>query len=475
LRRRDILLGGAALAAAAGITGLFRLAGDAGTEMSLDALIADIEERTFRYFWLTTNPLNGLARDRFPSASAASVAAVGFALTACPIGAERGYVGRTEAAKRALATLRFLDRAQPDPDTPGPAGYKGFFYHYLEVRSGERAGTCEVSTIDTALLLAGVLFCQSYFDAATPQEQEIRDLADSIYRRVDWRWAQTRPPSIGHGWTPEKGPIPYDWMGFSEAAILYLLALGSPTHAVGEEAWTAWTATFDGSWGSYGGEPHVAFASLFGHLCSHAWVDFRDIRDGYIADRGLDYFENSRRAVHAQRAYAIANPGRWKDYGPDVWGISASDGPADGTWLYEGEPRRFRTYAARGAAGPWPFDDGTLTPTAVLAALGVAPEVAEPAIATIYRRYGRHIYSTYGFLDAFNPSFDFDVPVHPGRIVPGTGWVDSDYIGIDQGLILAMVENYRSGLVWRVMRRNPYLRRGLERAGFTGGWLDAAG
>ncbi len=438
---------------------------------ALDPFIADVQERTFRFFWNTTNPQNGLVRDRFPTSSPASIAAVGFALTAYPIGVERGYVTRAAARERVIATLRFFDEAPQGPEPRGKAGHNGFFYHFLDMETGSRFEDCELSTVDTALFLAGALFCQSYFNEDDPDEALIRELAEKIYARVDWRWAQIRPPAISHGWAPECGFLEYDWRGYNEAMIVYLLALGSPTHPVEDAAWGEWTSTYDRSWRNDFGEPHLAFAPLFGHQYSQTWIDFRGLRDSYLSHRGIDYFENNRRAVYAQRAYAVANPHGWKDYGSNVWGVTASDGPADVEREYAGKLRLFRSYAGRGVVGPDEYDDGTIAPTAVLGSIAFAPEIVIPTIRELHRRYGEHIYSDYGFLDAFNPSFDFDVPLVHGHCIPGFGWVASDYLGIDQGPIVAMIENGHSGLVWRVMRRNPHLRRGLERAGFTGGWL----
>jgi hypothetical protein len=438
-----------------------------------DSLIADVQHRTFRYFWETTNPDTGLAVDRYPSRSPASIAAIGFALTAYPIGVKRGYITRAQAVERVLTTLRFLDSAPQGPAREGVAGYKGFFYHYLNPVTGTRAAESELSTVDTALLLGGVLFCQAYFDREAGPEAEIRRLAEAIYSRVDWRWAQVRSPAICHGWTPEAGFLEFDWRGYNEAMIVYLLALGSPTHAVDASAWEAWTSTYDGSWNSDFGLPHLAFAPLFGHQYCQTWVDFRGLQDAYLRARGIDYFENNRRAVYAQRAYAVANPHGWKDYGVDVWGVTASDGPADVTCDYDGKPRLFRAYFARGAAEHG-YDDGTLAPTALIASIAFAPEIVLPALREVTHRFGAHIYSDYGFLDAFNPSFNYNGPLQHGRCIPGFGWVASDYLGIDQGPIVAMIENHRSGLIWKAMRNSVPLRRGLQRAGFTGGWLGAS-
>ena len=428
-------------------------------------LLADLEERTFRYFWETADPLNGLVPDRYPGPPVASVAAVGFALTAYPIGIERGYVSRSEARARVLATLRFFARAHNE---------HGFFYHFIDMRTGLRANNSEVSTVDTALLLAGMLFCQSYFDSSSPQDREIRRLTLKIYAQADWTWAQPRSQAVALAWTPEEGFSGSDWSGYNEAMLVYILALGSPTHPISADAWAQWTSTYDRFWGTMYDQTYLNFAPMFGHQYTHVWVDFRGIRDAYMRAHGLDYFENSRRATYAQRRYAIANPRRWRAYGKNIWGMSASDGPGPAKLLYLGEDRSFLNYAARGvgvgAGGV--VDDGTIAPTAAISSLPFAPEIVIPATLEMYQRFGTSIYSSYGFLDAFNASFlTAGQPQGKGE---QAGWVDPDYVGIDEGPILAMIENYRSDLVWRVMRANRYLRGGLERAGFTGGWLARA-
>jgi hypothetical protein len=438
---------------------------------AVEPFLLDLQERTFRFFWDTANPDNGLIPDRYPSRSYSSIAAVGFGLTTYPIAVERGYVTREQARERVLATLRFLARAPQSASARGASGYRGFFYHFLDMETGTRSGDSELSTVDTALLVAGALFCQSYFNGTDREDQEIRSLVDEIYRRVDWRWAQPKAPAISLGWSPEKGFLKYDWRGYNEAMLVYLLALGSPTFPVGGDAWTEWTSTYDKSWGTFFGQEFLGFPPLFGHQYTHVWLDFRHIQDAYMRRRGLDYFENSRRAVYAQQAYAIANPGRCKDYGAMIWGITASDGPAD-LILEDTTGRRvFRSYAARGIDAAGKHDDCTLAPTAAIASIPFAPEVAIPAVLEMHRRFGEHLYSKYGFLDAVNPTFTYDVKILHGRRIAGFGWVDVDYLGIDQGAIVAMLENYRSALIWRVMRNNSYLRRGLERAGFSGGWL----
>jgi hypothetical protein len=440
------------------------------------AFLDTLEQRTFAFFWERSDPTTGLTPDRWPTPSFSSIAAVGFALTAYPIGVDRGYVTRAEAAARTAATLDWFWRAPQGPAPSGTSGYQGFFYHFLEMPGGARFKDVELSTVDTGLLLMGVLFAQQYFDQPDPVETGIRATADSLYRRVNWQWAQRSPPLVNMGWKPETGGggwQPLDWMGFNEAMLVYLLALGSPTFPIDSTAWDKWTSTY--AWGSYYGQSHIGFAPLFGHHYTHVWVDFRGIRDGYTAAHGLDYFENSRRATLSQRAYATQNPAGWQGYGANVWGLSACDGPADATHDFNGRSRRFLTYAARGASFNEVRDDGTIAPTAAAGSLPFAPEIVLPALVAMRERYGDWLFGQYGFLDAFNPSFQFtDVPVSQGRLVPGQGWFDTDYLGIDQGPILGMIANYRADFVWRYMRKSPYIIRGLRRAGFRGGWLDGA-
>jgi hypothetical protein len=442
-----------------------------GTTFSPDEVLDDLEERTFRFFWETTNADNGLVPDRYPTPSFSSIAAIGFGLTAYGIGVERGYISREDARARVLTTLRFLSDAPQGPDAAGTTGFNGFFYHFLDMQTGERFQDVELSTVDTALMMAGVLFCQSYFDEDDPDEAEIRQLAEDLYGRVDWTWAQARPPAISHGWKPEDGFLPFDWLGYNEAMVVYILALGSPTHAVEPEAWDLWTAPYDQQWGTFDGQEHLFFPPLFGHQYSHVWIDFRGIQDAFMSEKGIDYFENSRRATLAQQSYAIDNPEGWKGYEENVWGLTACDGPADVEHEFGGDTREFHSYSAR---GPHQTDDGTIAPTAAVSSIAFAPDEAIAATVEMRNRFGDNIYDQYGFLDAFNPSFDFDdVPLASGEVVPGFGWVDTDHLGIDQGPILAMLENHRSELVWQVMQRNPHIRTGLERAGFTGGWLEA--
>ncbi|MGQ0702977.1 MAG: glucoamylase family protein [Gemmatimonadales bacterium] len=461
-------------------SGLWFACGTPGTppngrpsQVRIEALLDTVSQRTFAFFWERTDPQTGLTPDRWPTRSFSSIAAVGFALTAYPVGVEAGYVTRAAAAERVQRTLQFF-LALPQGEAPsGTGGYRGFFYHFLDQTTGLRYQNVELSTIDTALLLAGVLFCREYFDGSDGLEPVIRAYADSLYRRVEWTWIQPRPPLVAMGWTPESGFHQLDWRGYNEAMLLYVLALGSPTHRIAVEAWPAWTATYQ--WGSFYGQDHVGFAPLFGHHYSHVWIDFRGITDDYMQERGIDYAENSRRATYAQRSYAMANPNGWLGYGANAWGLSASDGPGDLTHPVNGQSRRFFTYAARGADFTEVRDDGTVAPTAAAGSLPFAPEIVGPALATMRDLYGDGLFGQYGFLDAFNPTWRWSDPgPQMGRVLAGKGWFDTDYLGIDQGPILAMIANYRSELVWRYMRKSPYVIQGLRRAGFQGGWLDQA-
>ena len=436
------------------------------------AFLDDLEKRTFDFFWETANPENGMVPDRWPSRPFASIAAIGFGLTAYGVGVEREYITREQARERTAATLRFLWRAPQGPGTADIIGDRGFYYHFLNMETGLRHQTTELSTIDSALLLAGVLFAQSYFDGDDAIETEIRALADSIYLRVEWPYFQTDDRGITMAWRPEPDRLfgPARWNGYDESMILHVLALGSPTHPAGVEIWDHYTSSY--TWGEYYGHEHLAFTPLFGHQYSHVWIDFRGIQDAFMREKGIDYFENSRRATLAQKAYAEDNPDEWVGYGGDFWGLTASDGPRDTLVTVSGRERRFHSYWARGASLEGVRDDGTLVPTAAGGSIPFAPEITIPALMAMKERYGDHLYQQYGFLDAFNPTFDLPIEPRRGAVVPGQGWFDDDYLGIDQGPIVLMIENYRSGLVWETMKKNVYIVRGLCRMGFSGGWLE---
>lgn len=473
--RRSFLMGstmvGALLAAGGCAT---RPSAGAGGELAADLI--ELQKRTFDWFVHVTDRERGLTPDRWPTESFCSVAAVGSALTCWPIGVERGWMSREEARTRTLNTIRFFHDAPQGPEATGVAGHKGFFYHFLDMRTGTRFGQVELSTVDTALLLGGMLFAARFFDGHQVEEAEIRRLAQAVYDRVEWDWAVIRPNRITMGWHPETGFIPSDWNVYNEGMIVLLMAIGSTTHPVPASVWDEWCSVYDRSWTEDYGPKHLHFGPMFGHQYSHMWIDFRGIRDAWMRDRqaeapGLDYFENSVRAVAAQRAYAVANPGGWDGYSAEVWGITACDGPGDFKQVIDAREREFFSYSAR---GPGERDDGTLAPTAALGSYPFAPAEVTACFRAIKDRYGSALYTEWGFLDSFNPTLtEREGRLMHGRIAPGVGWVDGDYLGIDQGPIVIMLENGRSDFVWRHMRGEANLTRGLKRAGFTGGWLDA--
>jgi hypothetical protein len=470
IRRRAValILITSACTSATSITGISGPTPPSALTARQTAFLDTLERRTFNWFWERSDPNNGLTPDRWPSKSFSSIAAVGFALTAYPVGVERGYVARADAAQRTLNTLRFMYNAPQGSQATNVTGYKGFFYHFLDMQTGFRFEQVELSTIDTSLLMGGVLFCQSYFTGSDATESAIRAYADSLYLRIDWAWAVNSPPVVSMGWHPENGFINSDWKGYDEGMIVYVLALGSPTHSIDPASWIEWTKTYQ--WAAFYGQTHVNFAPLFGHQYSHVWIDFRGIQDAYMRGNGIDYFENSRRATISQRLYAIDNPGQWTGYGANIWGLTAGDGPFDTTFVINGRSRLFWTYTARGAGAGEIHDDGTISPTAAGGSVPFAPEIAIPALIAMREKYGDNLFSTYGFLDDFNPTLVNATPKY-GRLAPGIGWFDTDYLGIDQGPIIAMIENYRSDLIWKTMRKNPYIVAGLKKAGFTGGWL----
>ena len=430
--------------------------------------IDDLEKRTFQWFWDSADPETGLIPDRYPSPQTfASVASSGFGLTAYGIGVSRHYITREQAVTRTLASLHFL-LSMPQNDSPTQAaGYHGFFYHFLNPETGFRLNTdIELSSIDTALLMQGVLFAYSFYDQNTPEEQEIRTLADTLYQRVDWQWMKRPDNRLSMGWSPEHKFITNYWEGYSEGMMIYILAIGSPVpaYALTPASWTAWLATNDQRWGTYYGQTFLNFAPLFGHQYTHAWIDFRGIQDSWIKSKDIDYFENSRRAAYSQQAYAKANPGKWIGYSDSIWGLTASDGPGDVTQKVDGRELHFSSYAARGTGRDFTQDDGTIAPTAALGSIAFAPEIVIPSLRKLRSQYGNEIYGKYGFVDAFNPTFK------TGK----TFWSDKEYLGIDQGPILLMIENWRTGLVWNIMKKNPYIQKGLRDAGFHGGWLETS-
>jgi len=424
-----------------------------------DEELARLERDTFKYFADEANAENGLIPDNTRQGAPSSLAAVGFALTVYPIGVERGYMTRAEAIKRSLITLRFFHDG-PQGTGPDAVGYKGFYYHFLDMKTGRRVWSSEVSTIDTTFLLAGALAAAMYFDGPTKDEREIRRLAEALYARADWHWAQNGGLTVTHGWKPETGFIKYRWTGYSEALILYVLGLASATFPLPEESYRAWTRTY--KWKKLYGYELLYAGPLFIHQLSHMWIDFRGIQDEYMSGKAIDYFENSRRATYVQQAYAMRNPKGLAGYHRYSWGITASDGPGPAVRRIKGKTRRFYDYVAR--AIPYGPDDGTLAPWAVAGSLPFAPEVVLPSLRRINEKYPE-MTSKYGLKCSYNPTFTSGSRKRKS-------WVSDGYYGLDQGPIVMMIENYRSGLVWRLMRQCPSIIKGLRRAGFQGGWLE---
>ena len=409
------------------------------------------------YYLRETNRDNGLIADKTMPGSPASIAAIGLALATAPVVVEREIVGRQEAAAIVLKKLRFF-RDSPQGPEPDATGYKGFYYHFLDMKSGRRVWDCELSTMDTGFLIAGVLTVATYFDRNDPIERAIRETADFLYRRVDWRWATDGGAAITHGWKPETGFIPYRYEGYDEGLLLYVLALGSPTFSLGPESYAAWTSTFQ--WKEVYDWEYLYSGPLFTHQLSHLFIDFKGIRDAFMRSRGIDYFENSRRATYIQREYAIRNPLEFAMYGETCWGFTACDGPGWVNRTIKGTDRRFFDYVARGA--PFGPDDGTIAPWVVAASLPFAPEIVLPTLQN-FNSLDLGMTDSYGFKTSFNPTFE----------VEGSqcGWVSPCYFGIDQGPLVLMIENYRTGLLWSVTKRCSYIVEGLRRAGFQEGWL----
>ena len=417
-----------------------------------DAMLDRLQHAAFDYFLAATSLSNGLVADTSRAGSPCSIAAVGFALSAYPVGVERGWIARGAAIERVLAALRFFS----DSDQSGTAtatGYRGFYFHFLDVETGLRVWQSELSSIDTALLIAGMLTAAAYFDGESEAEAELRQLAELLYRRVDWRWAQREGGAMSQGWKPECGFLHYGWDGYNEALLLYVLGLGSPTHPLTDASFEAWTLTYQ--WENIYGYDFLYAGPLFVHQFSHAWIDFRGIRDRFMREKGCDYFENSRRATHVQREYAIRNPRGFAGYGQDCWGLSAGDGPSVEPQAVSGRRQAFYGYAARGV--PWGPDDGTICGSSTLASVVFAPEIALPAVREMVASRAESLRAS-GFNETANAP-------------AAAGWVSEGQFALDQGLIVLMVENFRTGLAWRIVRRSPWIRAGLKRAGFKGGWL----
>jgi hypothetical protein len=424
----------------------------ADDEVMLDGL----QRAAFGYFLQAVNPANGLVADTSREQSPASIAVVGFALAAYPVAVERGWMARADAVERTLAALRFF-RDSDQSDSPEATGHRGFYYHFLDMHTGARVWRSELSMIDTALLIAGALTAGMYFRAHSADEIELRELVDALYHRIDWKWAQHNGTTINHGWKPECGFLRYCWEGYSEAIVLYVLALASPTHPIDPDCYHAWTATYQ--WENLYGYDFLYAGPLFVHQFSHAWIDFRGIQDRFMREKRCDYFENSRRATEVQREYTRRNPHRFVGYDEHCWGLTACDGPSPELPQLANRRHRVFGYAARGV--PYGPDDGTIAGWAALASLPFAPEIALGAARSMGRRYPEMI-TGQRYASSFNPTL---------ASADHRAWVAAGLFGLDQGIVVMMIENYRTELMWRLMRDCACVGLGLRRAGFRGGWL----
>jgi hypothetical protein len=419
---------------------------------SEEIMLDSIQHKTFLFFLNEHHPEWGIVKDRAAAWAPSSTASTGFGIPSFAIGVERKWITREHAAQITLNMLNFYMNSVQSRDTAA-AGYKGFYYHFHRMNSGTREWKCELSSVDTGLLMMGILFARNYYDANNEVEAQIRSLAGVLLGRIDWNFMQM--PNTGEfantismGWYPESGLHHMGWRGYNEALFLYVLAAGSGMKNV-EESYQAWLNSY--KWKTpYEGLSHAAFPPLFGHQFSHAFIDYRGLVDSYMKSKGIDYFENSRRATLVQRMYAMENPYGWIGYDSLCWGVTASDGP---TAKHNFNGKVFEGYAGRGTSGPDYnyFDDGTIAPYASISSLPFAPEVVFPTIKSMLQRNDHKLWGKYGFYDAFNPT---------------ANWVNDDFIGIAQGPMLIMIENFRTGLVWNYVMKDPIIQKGLNTLGY---------
>lgn len=418
-----------------------------------EKMLDSIQHKTFLFFLNEHQPEMGIVKDRTTSESPSSIAATGFGIPSFAIGAERKWITREQAAEITLRILQFFINSVQSTDI-NVTGYKGFYYHFLKMDTGTRKWDCELSSVDTGILMMGIIFARNYYDLDNETEKQIRSIATRLLDRVDWNFmllpaSGKSANTISMGWTPEKGLADFGWRGYNEALFLYVLAAGSGM-ANAEKSYKAWLSSY--RWYSpYTGFSHVAFPPLFGHQFSQAFIDFRGIADEYMKVKGIDYFENSRRATYVQRQYAKDNPKGWTGYDSLCWGVTASDGPPE---KYNFDDKKFLGYAGRGTSGPDYnyYDDGTIAPYAPLSSLPFTPEIVLPTIKSMNIKYGKKLWGKYGYYDAFNPT---------------ANWVDDDFLGIDEGPMLMMIENFRTGLIWNYEMKDPIIQKGLNKLGFT--------
>ncbi|MFZ1703985.1 MAG: glucoamylase family protein [Saprospiraceae bacterium] len=423
----------------------------------------ELKKRTFDFFWQTTDTSHCQVLDRYPTKTFSSIAATGFGLSSYIAGIENKYITREEGAQRVYKTLQTLWALPQGPQASDVSGHMGFFYHFLTLDKAHRYKQVELSSIDTGLLMAGVLSCMSYFDdPSNTKEEMIRSLSDSLFRRVDWKWMMKKNGLMSMGWHPEKGFLDSEWAGYNEAMVLLIMAMGSPTHPIPPASWSKWCSTYVVD--TFYGHKNIQFDPLFGHQYSHIWIDFREIQDSFMLKMNDDYFQNSRKATLSNKAYCVANPGKWTGYHQDCWGLTACDGVAFVQKKINGVDRQFYDYKARGACSFQIVDDGTIAPTAAGGSFPFTPVESEACLEFMWNSYYNQLIGEYGFKDAFNLSYT--TSTFP------KGWFDVDYLGIDQGPILLQIENHESELIWNIMKKNPYIVDGLKKAGFKGGWLE---
>lgn len=412
-----------------------------------------LQYRSFKYFLDYCNPKNGLVKDRSTETSPSSIAVVGFAVPVWAIGAEKGWITREHAADLTLNMLKFFWNSEQG-DEKLATGKNGFYYHFIHMKTGERFWNCELSSIDSGLLFCGMIFARNYFNKETPTEIEIKNLSTKLLARADWKFwirssEQRMPYQIGMGWD-EKGFHDAGWFGYTEALFLYVIASGmnlpEPEKAYASfQSTYRWREPFNKNFG------HVVFPALFAHHYSFLWLNPFGLKDSYMKKKRIDYAENSRRATYVNREYSIVNPAKWIGYDSLSWGLSACDGPGD---RFNKEGKVFYGYAARGSAGidSTELDDGTIAPTAAGGSIPFAPEICIPSLMSMKNRYSYlPVFNKYGFLDSFNPTLN---------------WVNPDYLGLDQGPIIIMIENYLNGFVWNYFMKDEIVTKGLKILGF---------
>lgn len=415
------------------------------------ALLGDLQSAAFGYFTRYADPTTGLVADSSKEGSSGSIAATGFALSCYPVAVEHGWMSRADAAETVLRTLSFFAESRQGPEADA-TGYKGFYYHFLHMTTGQRANDCELSTIDTAILMAGIVVAEQYFNGRTETEEKIVALASMLCDRVDWQWALTDDDEIQESWKPESGFVPADWVGYTEAQLLYVIGAGSPTHPLPRRSYERDAADFH--WSRNSGLDWIEAAPLFIHLFPQAWIDLRGLDDGFVGKGGIDYFENTRRAIAVQQGYAHLNPKSFEGYGSGIWGLSACEGPDSEHVSRDGRVLKGLGYAARGVpGGP---DDGTLVPWAAATCVAHRPVDALSDLRVVLATYPE-VLSEGRFLGAFNPSLD-------GQ--SAAGWVAPASFGIDQGLVVMMIENATTGFIWNLTRNAKVIRRGLTNLNF---------